>query len=221
MFYFDKFFYDFKKEIYKNRNRKMNIVDILLLTITIVLGLAALILFELKSFKIINTGVSILVVFLLIFSEVFYVILMIKISKENKKIDFLKLHKENVTDKIIVLLKNKQYEFYNIEKVNWLISCCNKKLNEKNDFNKCLSVLKTLGSWFLPLLTLAIGIVVQKFSNEELIYYIAMIIIGFFILFLFLIMLIPVIDYFNSPNKKCLECLLGELEFIKTNISNI
>lgn len=133
---------------------------------------------------------------------------------------FFKLHKENVTDRIIELLKCKQYDFYNVNKINWLIDCCNKKLSEKSDFNKSISALKTLNSWFLPLLTLALGIVVQKFSDEELIYYIAIIIIGFAILCMFSIMLTPVIEYFNCPNKKCLEYLLGELEFIKTDLSN-
>lgn len=145
---------------------------------------------------------------------------MIKICKENKKIDFVKLHKENVTDKLIELLKHKQYSFYNVNKIDWLINCCNKQLSEKSDFNKSLSALKSLSSWFLPLFTLALGIVVQKFSDEELLYYIAIIVIGFVLLCLFSIMLTPVIEYFNCPNKKCLEYLLGELEFIKTDLSN-
>lgn len=220
MFYFERFFDEFKKEIFKNRSRKMNIVDGTLLTLTIILGLAALVLFELKSLKFINIRVALFVIILLLLAVAFYTILMIKISKENKKIDFLKLHKENVTDRIIELLKRKQYDFYNVNKINWLIDCCNKKLSEKSDFNKSISALKTLNSWFLPLLTLALGIVVQKFSDEELIYYIAIIIIGFAILCMFSIMLTPVIEYFNCPNKKCLEYLLGELEFIKTDLSN-
>lgn len=220
MFYFERFFDEFKKEIFKNRSRKMNIVDGILLTLTIILGLAALVLFELKSLKFINIRVALFVIILLLLAVAFYTILMIKISKENKKIDFFKLHKENVTDRIIELLKCKQYDFYNVNKINWLIDCCNKKLSEKSDFNKSISALKTLNSWFLPLLTLALGIVVQKFSDEELIYYIAIIIIGFAILCMFSIMLTPVIEYFNCPNKKCLEYLLGELEFIKTDLSN-
>ncbi len=220
MFYFERFFDEFKKEIFKNRSRKMNIVDGILLTLTIILGLAALVLFELKSLKFINIRVTLFVIILLLLAVAFYTILMIKISKENKKIDFFKLHKENVTDRIIELLKCKQYDFYNVNKINWLIDCCNKKLSEKSDFNKSISALKTLNSWFLPLLTLALGIVVQKFSDEELIYYIAIIIIGFAILCMFSIMLTPVIEYFNCPNKNCLEYLLGELEFIKTDLSN-
>lgn len=220
MFYFERFFDEFKKEIFKNRSKKMNIVDGILLTLTIILGLAALVLFELKSLKFINIRVALFVIILLLLAVAFYTILMIKISKENKKIDFFKLHKENVTDRIIELLKCKQYDFYNVNKINWLIDCCNKKLSEKSDFNKSISALKTLNSWFLPLLTLALGIVVQKFSDEELIYYIAIIIIGFAILCMFSIMLTPVIEYFNCPNKKCLEYLLGELEFIKTDLSN-
>lgn len=220
MFYFERFFYEFKKEIFKNRSRKMNIVDGILLALTIILGLVALVLFELKSLKIINISVALFVIILLLLAIIFYTILMIKISKENKKIDFVKLHKENVTDRIIELLKRKQYDFYNVNKIDWLIDCCNKKLSEKSDFNKSLSTLKSLRSWFLPLLTLALGIVVQKFSDEELIYYIAIIIIGFTILCMFSIMLKPVIEYFNCPNKKCLEYLLGELEFIKTDLSN-
>lgn len=220
MFYFERFFYEFKKEIFKNRGRKMNIVDGTLLALTIILGLAALALFELKSLKIINISVALFVIILLLLAVVFYTILMIKISKENKKIDFVKLHKENVTNRIIELLKHKQYDFYNVNKIEWLIDCCDKKLSEKSDFNKALSPLKSLNSWFLPLFTLALGIIVQKFSDEELIYYIAIIVMGFAILCMFSIMLTPIIEYFNCPNKKCLEYLLGELEFIKTDLSN-
>ncbi len=219
MFYFEKFFYDFKKDIFKNRSRKLNIIDGILLALTIVLGLTALVLFELKSLKFISFSVTIFVIILLLFSVAFYIILMIKISKENKKIDFIQLHKANVTDKIIELLKREQYGFYNENKLDWLMDCCCKKLSEKSDFNKSLNALKSLGSWFLPLFTLALGIIVQKFSDEELIYYIAIIVIGFAILYLFSIMLIPVTEYFNCPNKKCLEYLLGELEFIKTDLS--
>lgn len=198
----------------------MNIVDGTLLALTIILGLAALALFELKSLKIINISVALFVIILLLLAVVFYTILMIKISKENKKIDFVKLHKENVTNRIIELLKHKQYDFYNVNKIEWLIDCCDKKLSEKSDFNKALSPLKSLNSWFLPLFTLALGIIVQKFSDEELIYYIAIIVMGFAILCMFSIMLTPIIEYFNCPNKKCLEYLLGELEFIKTDLSN-
>lgn len=46
MFYFERFFYEFKKEIFKNRGRKINIVDGTLLALTIILGLAALALFD-------------------------------------------------------------------------------------------------------------------------------------------------------------------------------
>lgn len=220
MFYFERFFYEFKKEIFKNRGRKINIVDGTLLALTIILGLAALALFELKSLKIIDISVALFVMILLLLAVIFYTILMIKISKENKKIDFVKLHKENVTNRIIELLKHKQYDFYNVNKIEWLIDCCDKKLSEKSDFNKALSPLKSLNSWFLPLFTLALGIIVQKFSDEELIYYIAIIVMGFAILCMFSIMLTPIIEYFNCPNKKCLEYLLGELEFIKTDLSN-
>lgn len=220
MFYFERFFYEFKKEIFKNRGRKMNIVDGTLLALTIILGLAALALFELKSLKIINISVALFVIILLLLAVIFYTILMIKISKKNKKIDIVKLHKENVTNRTIELLKHKQYDFYNVNKIEWLIDCCDKKLSEKSDFNKALSHLKSLNSWFLPLFTLALGIIVQKFSDEELIYYIAIIVMGFAILCMFSIMLTPIIEYFNCPNKKCLEYLLGELEFIKTDLSN-
>lgn len=220
MFYFERFFYDFKKDIFKNRNRKMNIVDGILLALTIIFGLVALVLFELKSLKIISISVALFVIILLLLSFTLYIILLIKISNENKKIDFVKLHRDNVTDKIIELLKSKQYGFYNLNKMDWLINCCNKKLSKKSDFNKSLNTLKSLSSWFLPLLTLALGIVVQKFSDEELIYYIAIIIIGFAMFCMFSIMLTPVIEYFNFPNKKCLEYLLGELEFIKTDLFN-
>lgn len=88
MFYFERFFDEFKKEIFKNRSRKMNIVDGILLTLTIILGLAALVLFELKSLKFINIRVALFVIILLLLAVAFYTILMIKISKENKKIDF-------------------------------------------------------------------------------------------------------------------------------------
>lgn len=223
MFYFDEFFYEFKKSIFKNRSRKMNIIDGTILALTVILVLVALVLFELKSLKIINidkTLYAILLMVCIVISIIFYLILMLKISKENKNIDFSKLHKNNVTDKIIELLKCEKYSFYNIDKVNWLINCCNKKSSEKNDFNKSLITLKSLSSWFLPLFTLALGIVVQKFSNEELIYYIAIIVMGFVVLCMFSIMMIPVIEYFKCPNKKCLEYLVGELEFIKTDLSN-
>lgn len=51
MFYFERFFYEFKKEIFKNRGRKINIVDGTLLALTIILGLAALALFDWNHWK--------------------------------------------------------------------------------------------------------------------------------------------------------------------------
>ncbi len=220
MFYFDEFFYEFKKNIFKYRSRKMNVIDGTLFVLTIIFALASLVIFELKSLKVININKTLYIALLVIFvtiAIIVYISLLIKISKENKDINFIEFHKENVTDKIIELLKSEQYGFYNVNKLDWLMNCCCKKLSEKNDFNKSLNALKSLGSWFLPLFTLALGIIVQKFSDEELIYYIAIIVIGAAILYLFSIMFIPVIEYFNCPNKKSLEYLLGELEFIKTN----
>lgn len=223
MFYFYEIFYDFKNNIYKNKNRKLHVIDKLFLVLTIALGLVAFALFELKSLEIISIHQKlyhILLIICITFSIIFYLMLLLKISKDNKKIDFIKLHKENVTDKIIELLNCEQYNCYNVNKIDWLIDCCNKVLNEKSDFAKALNTLKSLSSLFLPLLTLALGIIIQKFSNEELIYYIAIIGIGFILFCICSIMLIPIIEHFSYPNKKCFECLLGELEFIKTELSD-
>lgn len=223
MFYFEEFLYDFKKSIYKNRNRKMGIFDKLLLGLSAILAFATLMIFELKSLKMIEINKVLYIVLLVVFSVIaitIYLYLLIKIRKGNKKFDFLEFHKNNVTDKIINLLNNKKYKFCNPEKIDWLILCCNRKLREKSLFNKSMVALKSLGSWFLPLLTLALGIIVQNFSTEELVYYIVILVMGLAILCWIIIMFTPVIEYLSCPNKKCLEYLLGELEFIKTDLSN-
>ncbi len=218
MYYFNEFLYEFKKNIYKYRNRKMLVVDKVLLITSIIMIVAALVLFELQQLKFINIKSELYnFLFLLFLASFFvlYIILIIKIKKENKKIDFLKEHRQNVTNKIIALLKDEKYDFYNMDKINWLIECCNQKLDDSN-FIRFISILKTLGSVFIPLITLAIGIIVQRFSNEELIYYIAIMIIGFGFLCFIFIALIPIIDIVFRPDKNCLEFLIGELKFIKT-----
>lgn len=221
MYYFDEFFYDFKKNIYKKRDRKMRVVDRFLLGLSAILAFVSLMLFEVKSLNLLEINKILYIVLIAVFSLVaviIYIYLLVKIRKENKDFDFTEFHKANVTDKIINLLKSEKYCFYNVKKIDWLILSGNKKLNEKSLFYSSLTFLKSLGSWFLPLLTLALGIIVQKFSNEQLVYYIVILIMGLAIFSWVVILLTPIIEYLSCPNKKCLEYLLGELEFIKTDI---
>lgn len=68
MFYFDEFFQDFKREIYKNRNIKMKCFNIVLLSMAIALIVAALVIFELIGFKVIvinclNIGLMVFLLF--------------------------------------------------------------------------------------------------------------------------------------------------------------
>lgn len=218
MFYFDEFFQDFKREIYKNRNIKMKCFNIVLLSMAIALIVAALVIFELIGFKVIvinclNIG---LMVSFVVLAIILYILLLCKIKRENKSINFLELHKNKVTDKIIELLFSEKYKDY-LENIEWMIECCNRKLNKRSTYDDFIALVKYLIGLVLPLITLALGILVKDFSVEDLFYYFAILFIGFILLSLFSSVLIPLARYIDFPDKKCLEYLKEELEFIKSN----
>lgn len=218
MFYFDEFFQDFKREVYKNRNIKMKCFNIVLLSMAIALIVAALVIFELIGFKVIvinclNIG---LMVSFVVLAIILYILLLCKIKRENKSINFLELHKNKVTDKIIELLFSEKYKDY-LENIEWMIECCNRKLNKRSTYDDFIALVKYLIGLVLPLITLALGILVKDFSVEDLFYYFALLFIGFILLSLFSSVLIPLARYIDFPDKKCLEYLKEELEFIKSN----
>lgn len=218
MFYFDEFFQDFKREVYKNRNIKMKCFNIVLLSMAIALIVAALVIFELIGFKVIvinclNIG---LMVSFVVLAIILYILLLCKIKRENKSINFLELHKNKVTDKIIELLFSEKYKDY-LENIEWMIECCNRKLNKRSTYDDFIALVKYLIGLVLPLITLALGILVKDFSVEDLFYYFALLFIGFILLSLFSSVLILLARYIDFPDKKCLEYLKEELEFIKSN----
>lgn len=154
--------------------------------------------------------------FFVVLAIILYILLLCKIKRENKSINFLELHKNKVTDKIIELLFSEKYKDY-LENIEWMIECCNRKLNKRSTYDDFIALVKYLIGLVLPLITLALGILVKDFSVEDLFYYFAILFIGFILLSLFSSVLIPLARYIDFPDKKCLEYLKEELEFIKSN----
>ena len=138
MLLFEEFFDDFKRSIYKNRGRRMEKNERIIVPFLITFIIISLVLFILYGTKIIVINKLLHIFSLILFallSMALYSFLLLRLYRFNKKVDFVSLHKTNILEELIKLLKQPTYNFYNKSKIDWLISCCEEKLSRSKTRN--------------------------------------------------------------------------------------
>ena len=129
-------------------------------------------------------------------------------------------YKSNRIKKLVDLCNNPTFNLYYKKGIDFLISMCNKKLNEEtiaSSFTKAASFF--FNNLLYPVIAFIGGFVISKIDGIYYIINISIQLILLMIICFFLYMAVkPLIDDHLHPNKEIIENLRDDLEYIKLEI---
>ena len=129
-------------------------------------------------------------------------------------------YKSNRIKKLVDLCNNPTFNLYHKKGIDFLISMCNKKLNEEtiaSSFTKAASFF--FNNLLYPVIAFIGGFVISKIDGIYYIINISIQLILLMIICFFLYMAVkPLIDDHLHPNKEIIENLRDDLEYIKLEI---
>ena len=129
-------------------------------------------------------------------------------------------YKSNRINKLVDLCNNPTFILYDKKGIDFLISMCNKKLNEEtiaSSFTKAASFF--FNNLLYPVIAFIGGFVISKIDGIYYIINISIQLILLMIICFFLYMAVkPLIDDHLHPNKEIIENLRDDLEYIKLEI---
>lgn len=129
-------------------------------------------------------------------------------------------YKSNRIKKLVDLCNNPTFNLYDKKGIDFLISMCNKKLNEEtiaSSFTKAASFF--FNNLLYPVIAFIGGFVISKIDGIYYIINISIQLILLMIICFFLYMAVkPLIDDHLHPNKEIIENLRDDLEYIKLEI---
>lgn len=129
-------------------------------------------------------------------------------------------YKSNRIKKLVDLCNNPTFNLYDKKGIDFLISMCNKKLNEEtiaSSFTKAASFF--FNNLLYPVIAFVGGFVISKIDGIYYIINISIQLILLMIICFFLYMAVkPLIDDHLHPNKEIIENLRDDLEYIKLEI---
>ena len=129
-------------------------------------------------------------------------------------------YKSNRIKKLVDLCNNPTFNLYDKKGIDFLISMCNKKLNEEtiaSSFTKAASFF--FNNLLYPVIAFIGGFVISKIDGIYYIINISIKLILLMIICFFLYMAVkPLIDDHLHPNKEIIENLRDDLEYIKLEI---
>ena len=129
-------------------------------------------------------------------------------------------YKSNRIKKLVDLCNNPTFNLYDKKGIDFIISMCNKKLNEEtiaSSFTKAASFF--FNNLLYPVIAFIGGFVISKIDGIYYIINISIQLILLMIICFFLYMAVkPLIDDHLHPNKEIIENLRDDLEYIKLEI---
>lgn len=129
-------------------------------------------------------------------------------------------YKSNRIKKLVDLCNNPTFNLYDKKGIDFLISMCNKKLNEEtiaSSFTKAASFF--FNNLLYPVIAFIGGFIISKIDGIYYIINISIQLILLMIICFFLYMAVkPLIDDHLHPNKEIIENLRDDLEYIKLEI---
>lgn len=136
-------------------------------------------------------------------------------------------YQEKKLHPLIKLLKDDKFSFYSVNKVEWLISCCEVQLErEKNPFK---NLPDSFFKWVFPIITMFLGAHLDNLARDAatataILFTLSLL---WMIVYLLKNLVSGVIDYLLFPNRKVLLFLKSELKYIrilledsKTNVTD-
>lgn len=129
----------------------------------------------------------------------------------------LRNYQERKLQPLIDLLKNSKFSFYSIEKIDWLISCCETEL--KGGKNPLGNLPDSFFKWVFPVITLFLGSMIDDVTPSLAS---NVVVIVFLLWGMAILVKIPasyLMDYLTCPDKEALLYLKSDLEYIRLSVN--
>lgn len=203
---FQHFFRAYKDTVYKGAIHNYWSSPILA---KILIGVIVVLFLAVGVFATLNNTTWIMFSFLGIFLAMIIIFsLEFHYEKKNRE-DLYQKYKDKKLQPLLDLLQHDDFSLYSLEKVNWLISCCESRLDKKNNIS---ASSENFSKYFFPIITLLFGVALKEMSSEGAIQGIVLILVGFAAFW----GVKYIIDEISNPNREVLKFLKTELEYIKT-----
>jgi membrane protein implicated in regulation of membrane protease activity len=208
MFYY--FFLKYKSECYKQSWKNILPSEWVGLFLLIASGIPVCWLMLLKKFN--YTSIISLFVFII---DIIWIIYHFK-KKEKKQVlnDRISKYKSERINCIIKLLRTEEFNLYSIQGIDWLINCC----KEENLNTPKISLIP---STIFPVITLAYGYLITKMSDNEVVWTTLLLMLLFLMIKMLGYAIKQIIIDALYPDKDKYVHLKEDLEYIKTQYSNI
>lgn len=132
--------------------------------------------------------------------------------------DRINSYKRERIGSLVDLLKKQDFNSYSIEGIEWLIICCNEKIVT----NYAVPFLSSIKSTIFPICTLAYGVVIANMNQAMIVQVtIALILLIILLAVLGQQLFIPIFASITYPDNNKYIRLKEDLEYIKTQYSDI
>ncbi len=210
---FDFIFEDYIEDIYKPSRRKLNWIDISLITIMIILAVA---LFLFSMLKVNQKFIVVNYIILMLFAAVsnLYIICRLKLEKKER----LKKHRERLKGLENFLKDNEYGSLYNEVAIDWLIRCAQMKIDGVT-LRRLSSATKNFYQTIVyPILTLTFGIIISNVNPSEAISYALSIVLVIGVLAILIISIQNAYEIFFERDKVICEYFLSDLTYLCTQM---
>ena len=210
---FELFFLEWNNKIFKEKvditeYRKLSVKKWLLLIVMLIFPLMPLVIYAFTKLYI-----WFLLIFVFFFIEYIICITYIKYRKIKLNDCYVEKYKIERINGLVKILRSNQFNLYNTNGIDWLITCCNNQ-NSKKITDK----IKNIFSKIYPFLTILFGYFLDKLDVETFAYIFTFIIVFISLLLFIYIIIVPVINFVIFNSKNPYESLIEDLEYIKTQL---
>lgn len=149
---------------------------------------------------------------------VFFVCKGAKKYEKKQWAEHIENYKRKHINELIKLLKRSQYNLYSQEGIEWLLSCCNNKLSQVEESKIFKSLKAFLITAVYPVITLMLGVLLNKIPVEQIKHYVAITILVLICFYGMFLAISPFLSFLFFSEKMPLQYLQEDLEYIKSQI---
>jgi|GEM_PF-1343006 len=209
---FEHFFNDYKDSI-NSFQRKLTWYEVLMIVSFIVFLFIFII-----SVSVVFNYIVIAISFSMFLTSILIIYIYGKVLYKKHRKYLAENHKNNKVGTLTDILDSKQYSLYSEKGIDWLIQCCQKKLNKNTGLDLISSAKSFSIIAIYPIIRLLIDIIIRDSDISVAFINLFMIVTMLTLGFIFWLAVKPAFLDMIFPDKGKYESLCEDLEYIKTQI---
>ncbi|MCL2694865.1 MAG: hypothetical protein FWE69_00885 [Clostridiales bacterium] len=154
--------------------------------------------------------------FFAIISCLIIILLYGRSQDKKRRTELLREYKDSKIEPLLELLKDKDYNLFSDEGIDWLIECCEQKLKKNAGANLMTSIRNFFITAIYPLITLIIGLAINTFDANQAVSTVIRFITMLIVLFGLWMVMKPTFTKIAFYDKWKYEYLREGLAYIKT-----